>query len=175
MKFPSTSKGTHLTLLIEFCLHIFLLFAHPSLAQTTSGAATAAPTATTTTPTATSDQSTTTTSTNVFSAIASAHPSNAGLYGVQPGSVGNDPTNQAGENNAGASGGDSSGSINLSTSVIVTIIVIATVVVIIGSTFPYSVVPPFPSRPSPCISRGPSSRGSGECALLSLRSTERKN
>ena len=66
---------------------------------------------------------------NVFSAIASAHPS--ANYGVQPGNVASNPTNQAGNNAAGASGG-SDGSMNLSTGATIAIIVVVCVVILGG-------------------------------------------
>jgi hypothetical protein len=83
-----------------------------------------------TTPTG-SPSTTATTSYNVFSAIASSNPGNGGNFGVQPGNVASDPTNQAGQNAAGASG-SSDGSINLSTGVTVAIIVVVCLVVLLG-------------------------------------------
>jgi len=68
---------------------------------------------------------------NVFSAIASAHPS--ANYGVQPGNVASNPTNQAGNNAAGASGG-SDGSMNLSTGATIAIIVVVCVVILGGAS-----------------------------------------
>ena len=50
---------------------------------------------------------------------------------MQPGNVASDPTNQAGQNAAGASGA-SEGSLNLSTGATVAIIVIVAVVVLLG-------------------------------------------
>jgi len=69
---------------------------------------------------------------NVFSAIASAHPG-GGSYGVQPGNVASDPTNQAGENAAGASG-SSDNTMNLSMGAEIAIIVAVCAVVLIGGT-----------------------------------------
>ena len=90
----------------------------------------------TTTPTG-SPSTTATSSYNVFSAIASSNPGNGGNFGVQPGNVASDPTNQAGQNAAGALG-SSDGSVNLSTGVTVAIIVVVCLVVLIGGehTFP---------------------------------------
>ena len=71
---------------------------------------------------------------NVFSAIASS--SNGGTFGLEPGSVASDPTNQAGQDAAGASG-SSDGSLNLSTGVTVAIIVVAVLVVLVGGKHPH--------------------------------------
>ena len=78
---------------------------------------------------------TTSSSYNVFSAIASSSP-DGGTFGIEPGNVASNPTSQAAQNDAGASGTDQGG-LNLSTGDTIAIIVIVSLVVVIGSKPPH--------------------------------------